>query len=304
MTDLIKSQHKPFSKLKIILKTQNNSSQEAITKTCSKCSIIRTISEFYPRYAKCKICTREEDRNRYKINKEKDIARRANPENQSKIKYCYRCKSMKPELSFRINRSECNDCEKQYGRDYNKENKHIRDAWVANNKGRMKQLQAEWYQNNKPHIRAKYNERYHSDPAFKLGQLLRRRLLQGIEKTDATSIYMGVEISFIKQWLEYCFDESMTWDNHGTHWEIDHVIPINQFNLLDDKQVLLCFNWKNLMPLRKTTNMSKHDKIILPQIFLQEIRLRKFFSINIIDDNLHDYLNDYVKHLILISKTP
>jgi hypothetical protein len=53
----------------------------------------------------------------------------------------------------------------------------------------------------------------------------------------------------------------MSWNNYGSEWDIEHVIPINSFNLKDDEQLKKCFNWRNTRALNKTENMRKGDKI-------------------------------------------
>ena len=53
----------------------------------------------------------------------------------------------------------------------------------------------------------------------------------------------------------------MNWDNHGSYWHIDHVRPCASFNMLDEDDIKLCFNWRNVRPIEKTLNLSKNDKI-------------------------------------------
>ena len=52
----------------------------------------------------------------------------------------------------------------------------------------------------------------------------------------------------------------MTLQNHGMDgWHLDHVRPCASFDLLDDKQVFVCFNWRNYQPMWGVENMSKQD---------------------------------------------
>ena len=229
-------------------------SENLKVKTCTKCSKTLLITEFYKTSNKCKECAKEEQRQRNKDNKAKQFARDTNKDSQVIVKICFGCNTKKPLGLFRINRSKCIDCEKEYGRNYNVENKDIREKWASENQDKIKKLKADWYQNNKPHIQEKYNARYHGDAEFKLKVTLKKRLLSYIKKERNTVSYLGTEISLIKQWLEYNFDDNMTWDNHGSYWDIDHVFPISLFDLSDANQVYVCFNWKNLMPLSSSQN--------------------------------------------------
>ena len=45
-------------------------------------------------------------------------------------------------------------------------------------------------------------------------------------------------------------------------WEIDHITPIASFNLVNENEQLICFNYKNLQPLLKFENRSKGKKCL------------------------------------------
>jgi hypothetical protein len=194
-------------------------------------------------------------------------------------KECKYCGITKESCDFRKNRLKCKDCEREHGRNYRQSNDKAK-IWVENNKVRMQELQSNWHQSNKDKINAKYNKRYQEEPEFKIKKNTHRRLLALINKDDSTKTYLGTEYAFVKEWLQYCFTENMTWENHGEYWHIDHVIPLNAFNLSNKSEQLIAFNWKNLMPYEKTANIEKHDKIIPTQIKVHYMNLKKFHKLN------------------------
>jgi hypothetical protein len=53
----------------------------------------------------------------------------------------------------------------------------------------------------------------------------------------------------------------MNWSNHGSYWEVDHIIPCDNFNMQDFEQQKLCFHYTNLQPLTITENRQKSNKI-------------------------------------------
>ena len=53
----------------------------------------------------------------------------------------------------------------------------------------------------------------------------------------------------------------MDWNNHGSVWEIDHIIPCDSFNMLDFNQQKQCFHYTNTQPLFKKENRIKSNKI-------------------------------------------
>ena len=50
----------------------------------------------------------------------------------------------------------------------------------------------------------------------------------------------------------------MTWDNYGSYWHVDHIIPCCKFDLTDPEQQLKCFHYTNLQPLEATANLRKN----------------------------------------------
>ena len=53
----------------------------------------------------------------------------------------------------------------------------------------------------------------------------------------------------------------MNWDNWDRKgWHLDHIRPCSSFNLSEDKQQYVCFNWRNLRPLWWDKNINKKDK--------------------------------------------
>ena len=73
--------------------------------------------------------------------------------------------------------------------------------------------------------------------------------------------------------LEKMFTEEMTWENYGTYWHVDHMIPCISWDLFSDKEQKMCFNYKNLQPLEGKENMRKHaefdeeDKALYVSLF-------------------------------------
>ena len=62
--------------------------------------------------------------------------------------------------------------------------------------------------------------------------------------------------------LEQQFEPGMTWDNYGTAWVIDHIIPVASFKNLDTDELewFQMNHWSNLCPLWKEENAEKGDE--------------------------------------------
>jgi hypothetical protein len=63
----------------------------------------------------------------------------------------------------------------------------------------------------------------------------------------------------LKAYLEAKFKPGMSWDNYG-EWHIDHIIPLNDFELTIREQFLDAVHYTNLQPLWKAENLSKGIK--------------------------------------------
>jgi hypothetical protein len=81
---------------------------------------------------------------------------------------------------------------------------------------------------------------------------------------------IGCSPNFLKKWLEYQFDENMSWKNYGTYWEITQITPCNSYDLHKRENQLKCFNWKNCKPFMKN---KYHPPV---QMFLQELKIYHF----------------------------
>lgn len=184
-------------------------------------------------------------------------------------KYCKYCENNVNKTLFRKNRLKCLNCERADGRAYRSSDYGKQKAieWSNNNKERHKELQSNWAKNHRDHLNAKFNERMKNDFSFKMKKLCQIQLRRALKnKTNTTMHYLHCNIELFIEWLEYCFTDEMTIDNHGEYWHLDHVIPISTFDLEDENQVYSCFHYLNYMPLKAKDNMSKNKKILHSQL--------------------------------------
>lgn len=74
---------------------------------------------------------------------------------------------------------------------------------------------------------------------------LRRYLL---ERNPCVSYapYFGLDIVSFRKWIETQFTPDLSWDNFGTHWQFDHIIPVTYFDFGSDEELMLCWNFTNI----------------------------------------------------------
>jgi len=74
---------------------------------------------------------------------------------------------------------------------------------------------------------------------------------------------IGCDRTTLMNWLQSKFQPGMNWNNYGPVWEVDHVKPCSNFNLLEEEEQRKCFHYTNLQPLFKTENRRKHARVLV-----------------------------------------
>jgi hypothetical protein len=110
---------------------------------------------------------------------------------------------------------------------------------------------------------------------YRIKKSLAARLRAVIVKNNSTMNYIGCNIQYLREWFEYNFTSEMNWDNYGSYWSIDHIIPVCKFELTDEDEKLKCCNWTNLMPVTIKFNSSKKE-IDMDQIDYIVEKIKKF----------------------------
>jgi hypothetical protein len=110
---------------------------------------------------------------------------------------------------------------------------------------------------------------------YRIKKSLAARLRAVIVKNNSTMNYIGCNIQYLREWFEYNFTSEMNWDNYGSYWSIDHIIPVCKFELTDEDEKLKCCNWTNLMPVTVKYNSSKKS-IDMEQIEYIVNKIEKF----------------------------
>ena len=239
------------------------------SKICSKCKVEKELSFFYKNKTKslgiCNEC--KECFNLYlKSPKAKELKqkRRNLPENKAKEKEAYKEYYHRPEINQRYQEYRNTDEVKERVKIY-----FQRDDI----KERVKQRLEDCRPKRNERIRNKYN----SDENYRLITILRskiHKMLKGIH-TSYENI-LGCNLDFFKKWIEFRFDENMTWENLGEYWELDHILPISSFDFNKDNDTNICFHWINIQPLQKTENRSKSAKLQLHYYFNNIVNVNRF----------------------------
>jgi len=171
-------------------------------------------------------------------------------EKDGKHRYCKACLKIRNDKWYQESKHHRADYYKQY----REENKQYFNQYSHHHYHTKKELYREWNRN-----------KYNSDIEFRLKHITAARISSALStyqtlKQNRTIEYLGCTIEEYTQYLEQKFTPDMTWDNHGEYWEIDHIKPIDAFNLSQEDQLYECFHYTNTQPLPKVDNREKSNK--------------------------------------------
>lgn len=178
----------------------------------------------------------------------------------------------------------CKSCKSKYAKQYSKINKD-----------KIKEYKKEYYSNpiNRENHRL-YNKQYnlkHKQTSLLYSDMSRKqqidskysKLLNKIlrfKNINNDLFPLSYDRESLRQHLESQFTPEMNWDNYGSYWEIDHIIPKNQFNYesIESKEFKICWSLLNLRPLESYKNRRRlRDSCLdIPENIKQKILNQKF----------------------------
>ena len=154
--------------------------------------------------------------------------------------------------------------------------------------------------------RIRQKHKMETDPQYRLMRRNRNRIRvftreRGIVKPNSTIAALGCTWTEFKTYIEKQFADGMNWENDGTLWHIDHIIPLNRFDLSNLDDFRRANHYTNLRPLLASKNLARRDQInfieSLPEI--QDFLVSQGFS------KINDFeytKNDITIHYSSINK--
>ena len=184
-------------------------------------------------------------------------------ERRSNVKYC------------------CTECKNKYkGKTYYLSNKKERllykKNYYYNNIDKIKEYNdkyrrenLEYYKNYQINYNYSYDsnaynkKRRENDPLYRLTQNLRNLIKNAFlrkytNKSLKTIDILGCDFLFFQEYIQNMFDENMNWENYGSYWEIDHIIPSSSGKT--SYEIIKLNHYLNLRPLKVEENREKGNK--------------------------------------------
>lgn len=167
----------------------------------------------------------------------------------------------------------------EYDRQYylmNKEKKsqYNKERYLTLDKDKVRAYQKKWNKENKEYIdkrnkayreRTKEERKAYDRKRYKENKLSRLtsnaicRSLKGNKAGQHWEDLVPYNLEQLRQHLESQFTPEMNWNNYGTYWEVDHIIPqsLFSFTTYQDEQFQICWSLTNLRPLTVVENRSR-----------------------------------------------
>lgn len=217
-------------------------------KICSFCNIEKEDDEFHRRQSKCKPC-------------QSKYAKEWRKNNKKELK-------LKKQLYYQENKEKISIKNKKYNAD--PKNKRKRKQRDKDNHLKISQWSKKYRSKNREKINAakrKYQSKQRKKPRYRLDHNFSKQILdaiKGLKNGQKWENIVGYSLEDLISHIEKQFDENMSWENYGSYWQIDHIIPkcMFKYKSTDDEEFQLCWCLNNLQPLEKTRNNFKNGRFI------------------------------------------
>jgi hypothetical protein len=155
-------------------------------------------------------------------------------------------------------------------------NKRYKDGYINNCKDCHSVLWKTYYKEKYASV---MSERFKTDIIYKLKQNIKSYLHiqlknQNKFKESSSTIYLGCSIDFFKDWLFY---NNVNYNSKEYH--MDHVVPISLFDLNNQEEIDIAFNWTNIQVLPKKENIEKSNKFNMIEYLNHLINVHRFISL-------------------------
>lgn len=85
-------------------------------------------------------------------------------------------------------------------------------------------------------------------------QLALRRYVLEKNISAGYAFYFGLSIEQFRSWIELQFTPALNWDNFGSAWQFDHIVPLAYFDFSNEEDLILCWNFVNIRVARLEQN--------------------------------------------------
>lgn len=146
--------------------------------------------------------------------------------------------------------------------------------WIEKNKETIREKKKLWKKNNPDKVKAwndenrekvnEYSRKWRNNVANRISHRIGGQIYESLKEKKEGKHWedlLNYNLKDLVIHLENRFNDKMTWNNYGSYWVIDHIIPKSWFDFtsVEDKEFKECWALDNLQPLPLRENNSKKD---------------------------------------------
>lgn len=92
-------------------------------------------------------------------------------------------------------------------------------------------------------------------------QLAFRRYIIEKHSSKQYAPFFGLDIEHYRNWIELQFTGQLSWDNFGSSWQFEHIVPLVYFDFSNNDDLALCWNFINIRVEKLESQDAHHNKI-------------------------------------------
>jgi len=187
-------------------------------------------------------------------------------------KHCKMCSKIREKVRWADSKSrdKCLDKQRRWRKQNFEYYQSYMKEWRSENQDKVNKSRRKWVVTERSR-----------NKSYRLGLKLKNELTRTIRRNgkyiDESLIKLvGCDYKTFRNHIESLFDNNMTWNNRGRRgWHFDHIRPTVSFDLLNEEQLKVCFNYRNFQPLWSTRNSAKSDDFSLQDELLWVKHMKK-----------------------------
>jgi len=98
-----------------------------------------------------------------------------------------------------------------------------------------------------------------------------RRLLFNTSPSKRILKYIGCSPDEYRNYINSKKFADMTEYNFGTVWQLDHIVPVELFDLTNENDLKVCFNYLNVFPMYSMDNKAKGMSIHFSKLLCERL---------------------------------
>ena len=92
-------------------------------------------------------------------------------------------------------------------------------------------------------------------------QIALRRYVLEQKTSENYALYFGLDIESFREWIGIQFTEELNWENFGSKWQFDHIVPVAYFDFSIEEDLKLCWNFINIRVEKIELNKVRGNRI-------------------------------------------